>query len=202
MANYITMRYGVQAALSATGTEAKNGTDRSKATHKATSIETVAFATGAKPRDVHTAKLTSSEKQYCAYCIGNHFSSKCRKYDTAPKRLEALPEKSCYACLQQGHSVHFCKNRVPCFFCTRTAHHQSLCPQKFGKLELKSTTPNKNSVSKTKQMSQPKQTEATNSGNSDRTKTTDTRLTALAVKEKGNHLTARATISNSVTVNK
>lgn len=136
------------------------------------------------------------------YCQGEHYSAKCMKYSNVTEHRDRLPERTCFSCLKQYHTSRYCRNKAPCFYCGRTAHHVSMCPIKFGTFEPKaasiSKAINEHFATKYPQNWQPSKNSSPETNTKNENKT-EKRTVNLALNEKETHLTVRTTIMNPIT---
>ena len=70
----------------------------------------------------------ASKKNVCAFCLGKHVSSSCRKFAKTKERREVLQKyNKCFSCLQKGRRIKECRRAKLCSKCTKRKHHESLC---------------------------------------------------------------------------
>ena len=77
------------------------------------------------------AANTVKMERKCIYCGQSHFADECTRYTDAETRKDQLNGR-CFICLKSGHSARACERTKPCYYCKRTTHHCSICPEKFG----------------------------------------------------------------------
>ena len=77
------------------------------------------------------AANTIKMERKCIYCGQSHFADECTRYTDAETRKDQLNGR-CFICLKSGHSARACERTKPCYYCKRTTHHCSICPEKFG----------------------------------------------------------------------
>ena len=83
-----------------------------------------------------TGVLYDGEKsRSCVYCQSDHWSDECTFYPDVECRRKKLT--SCwYTCLKRGHRMKDGRIKRDCVYCKmKGAHHRSLCPKQFKKIQ-------------------------------------------------------------------
>ena len=83
----------------------------------------------------------SKKRPKCAFCLGVHQPSKCKKYETTKARKEVLKKYNrCYSCLQKGHMIKHCPSQNQCKLCSKGKHHEAICEAEITSNEAKEPT--------------------------------------------------------------
>ena len=71
---------------------------------------------------------TRNKKDFCLYCSGDHFLSRCNKVTNCQARKPILRRHGrCFICLDNGHIARNCTSEYVYKKCKRGKHHVSIC---------------------------------------------------------------------------
>ncbi|VDD91343.1 unnamed protein product [Enterobius vermicularis] len=97
----------------------------------ATQNHTSAFSATASPAPESTERPTTyniqkseqkpqkrQPKTPCIFCSGMHWTTECHKYSIPQQRRElAKSKKLCFKCLENGHELYDCPQKLNCYYC-------------------------------------------------------------------------------------
>ena len=80
-----------------------------------------------KPKQSFRNEEKNNNNNFCVFCRGQHFSSKCKNVTSISARYDILRRgNKCFVCFKESHRVKDCPLNYNCFNCNRR-HNIALC---------------------------------------------------------------------------